>query len=287
MGRLPETNATRPEDSALKQAVTQVFRDGVAVLRGAFDPDLVERLRSSLMDRVVPHGDSGRYPYRVASLGERRTHYTLEIHRTFNTPEFYANPFVYQLAQLLLDNEFVLGSAAAAVSRPGAPPQYVHRDHPVLYSNRKLNAILPPASLTVSIPLVSTDQVTGGTEFQPGSHHLSSYDKRDFVRADSGPGDCIVWDSRCSHRGCANQGDDPRPIVLLYYQRPWFFNYVNYQRDAEIKITDRSFEAVPANLTHLFGWTGELFQRPRFEPRADGGCSCGSGLSYDECHRQP
>lgn len=275
----------RPPLQCVQEATLAILRHGVVRLTGAFDPALVAAWRAQFESHTLAAVQRGLYRYRLASLGDLRHHYTLEIHQRFNAPAFYANEFLYGIANALMEKDFMLATAAVAYAEPGAPAQYAHRDQVLLFSHPQLNAAMPPVSLTVSIPLVATDADTGGTEFVPGSHRLTEVPANpDFVPVHTDPGDCIVWDSRCSHRGCANPGAVFRPIVLLYYQRPWYFNFRNYTPDCEIKITEGNLAQVPAPYRHLFDWSRQLFVPPQFSALPDGQCACGSGLAYGDCH---
>lgn len=271
--------------AVVQSATLALLEQGVVLLRSAFDPALIAGWRQQFETHTLGAVRSGRYRYRLWPLGERRHHYILEIHRAFNTPDFYANRFVYGTAAACMDNDFMLATAAVAYAEPGAPEQYVHRDQNVLFASERLNGVLPPVSLTVSIPLVATGEVVGGTEFAVGTHRLGTIpDNPRFTKVPTEPGDCLLWDSRLVHRGCANPGNAFRPIVLLYYQRPWFFNFLNYEKDCEIKITRENLASVPAAYRSLFDWCHALFEPPHFESDADGLCMCGSGLRHDACH---
>lgn len=274
-----------PPGDAARQAALTILRQGVVKLAGAFDPVLIEAWRAQFESHIRGAVSRRQYRYRLVSLGERRHHYTLEIHQRFNDPSFYANPVLYGAAALLMEHNFIMATTAVAYAEPKAPPQYIHRDQVMLFANPELNAALPPVSLTISIPLVATNDTVGGTEFMPGSHREMELSRRPvFVRAETAPGDCLVWDSRCFHRGCANPGDIARPIVLQYYQRPWYFNFLNYAPDCEIKITEANLARVPAPFRHLFDWSRPLFVPPCFAAGEGGLCDCGSGLAFGACH---
>lgn len=274
-----------PRHEALHAATVALLEQGVVKLAGAFAAADIGNWKSQFESHTLGAVARGKYAYRLWPLGEKRHHYILEIHQAFNSPAFYGNPFVYGAAVAALDGDFMLATTAIAYAEPGAPEQYIHRDQNLLFASSRLNGVLPPVSLTVSVPLVATNDVTGGTEFVVGSHRQSELPAAArFVRTRTEPGDCLLWDSRTLHRGCANPGDVSRPIVLMYYQRPWYFNFRNYEVDCEIKITAGNLARVPAMYKPLFDWSHRLFTPPQFLAEADGACSCGSGLMYSDCH---
>lgn len=265
-------------------AVTAILEDGVVRVSGVWDSSAVNRWKHAFMSRTLRQVASSGYQYRKASLGQHREHVVIEIHREFNTPDFYAAPPIYSVAKALLGAEMILATVAASYSTRGSSSQYVHRDMAMLFEQPMLDKVLPPVSLTVGFPLVATNELTGGTEFQVGSHRQVKVDESaPFLHSDTEPGDCLIWDSRLVHRGRPNNGE-PRPLVLFYYHRPWFFNFVNHWKDSEIKITERSLGRVPDRLKHLFLWSRNLFTPPEFARLDSGLCSCGSGERYEACH---
>lgn len=271
-------------EHSLDCALIALVRDGVVKLERVCDPCLIDLWLEQLQTTVLPQVVSGRFPYRNRPLGHKRMHYILEIQRRFNSPDFYAVPAIYRLVQKVLDDDFLLMTVAVAYAEPGSLPQHVHRDVPLLFPAHKINGALPAASITVGLPLIDTDDRARGTEFQLGSHRLNSSNAT-FLHTSTRKGDCIVWDSRVMHRGRANTSGVARPMILFYFQRPWFFNFRNYSQDAEVKITDIALERVPTQYRHLFDWVRRLFPAPLFGPDASGFCGCGSGLLYSDCHQ--
>ena len=246
----------------MESAVRAVLTNGYVVLRQAIPEKTIAHWHSIFETGILPAAEEGRYPFRQCSLGPGRHHYTVPISGGFAAPEFYANELIYRMANHLLEPGFILATAAIAYSVPGAPRQYIHRDQPMPTRITALNAVLPPFSLTVDIPLVITDASVGGTVMVAGSHHSVSQAKTvpdNGVRVDTVPGDVVIWDSRLQHYGEANRSKINRPIVLLYYQRPWFFNFPNYEPGSQIQISAAQLLQVPERYQHLFQWSKNLF----------------------------
>lgn len=248
--------------ASMESAVRAVLTDGYVVLRRAIPEETISHWRDIFEAGILPAAAEGRYPFRQCSLGPGRHHYTVPISGGFAAPAFYANELIYRMANHLLEPGFILATAAIAYSVPGAPRQYIHRDQPVPTRIKALNSVLPPFSLTVDIPLVTTNESTGGTVMLAGSHHSVSQGQTisdNGVRVDTLPGDVVIWDSRLLHYGEANRSEVTRPIVLLYYQRPWFFNFPNYEPGSQIQITETEIAQVPESYQHLFKWSSALF----------------------------
>lgn len=275
-----------PLQKALAVASSALIRDGVVCLRGAFLKENVIEWREQFYTHILSAVKRSAFPYRTWSLGASRAHYILEIHKAFNSPSFYANEYVLGLSGLLLEKEFVMATAAIAYAESGAAEQRIHRDQPLIFRSDHVNRGLPPVSLTIALPLVETGEDVGGTEFAIGTHRKTSVDfsSLTFSRCATQLGDCLIWDSRLLHRGRKNPGSIGRPLVLMYFQRPSFFNFPNFTTDAEIKITDNALSNVPNEYKGLFQWARRIWPGPSYMATNDGECGCGSGQRYEECH---
>ena len=93
------------------------------------------------------------------------------------------------------------------ISEPGAAVQPWHRDG-------------PDGLVTVFAPLTPFTARNGPTDLAPATHHGGVDDA-----APSGvaplllPGDLLLFDYRCLHRGLANQGDARREVAYVVYAR--------------------------------------------------------------------
>lgn len=273
--------------------VDSFHEHGVMVLEGAFSREFIDALAAHYFTFYHPRICSSDFPYRIAPLGPGRTHVTLELHKHWHDPRFYANEWLYPFLSKVLGSEFTMPTFAAAVSEPGAKAQYIHRDQPWLFPDPTLESQLPASSVTVSVPLVDVDELIGSTEFQPGSHHPRSRADMalrrpvagiDFVPAFARRGDCILWDSRSIHRGMPNRSQHTRPIVLMYYQRPWFFNHVNFDPGVILPFTEAAWRRIPNKYRHIFTMVRRLFPRPVYAGESGSPCPCGSGLGFEHCH---
>lgn len=260
--------------------------DGVAVIRNAIAPETVERFARHFATFYQPRLLDPSYPYHHWTLGTERYHNTLEIHLDFNDPELYANPVFLRVATELLGREYVMSTFASAVAFPGARSQHLHRDQPLLFDDARYDAGLPPVKLTACIPLVPVGGDVGSTGFVLGSQGITdamTVDKK-IDEAVMVPGDIAIWDSRVFHRGMANASDQTRPILLLYYQRPWFFDYKNGNRSAILPISRANYARVPAQYRYLFDPLIRYFGFVDYDAGRNDPCPCGGPLRYKHCH---
>ena len=83
---------------------------------------------------------------------------------------------------------------------------------------------LEPFYFTVLIPLVPLNKENGTPEFIKGTHKLTYQESigREHLRFDTKIGDIIIFDGRIFHRGCANNSNEPRPVLYNMISRKWY-----------------------------------------------------------------
>ena len=94
--------------------------------------------------------------------------------------------------------------AGCVISEPGALAQPSHRDG-------------PDGLVTVFAPLTAFVPRNGPTELSPATHRGG--DDSSSVAPLLQPGDVLLFDYRCLHRGLANEGDARREVAYAVYSR--------------------------------------------------------------------
>ena len=94
--------------------------------------------------------------------------------------------------------------AGCVISEPGALAQPSHRDG-------------PDGLVTVFAPLTAFVPRNGPTEVSPATHRGG--DDSSSVAPLLQPGDVLLFDYRCLHRGLANQGNSRREVAYAVYAR--------------------------------------------------------------------
>ena len=94
--------------------------------------------------------------------------------------------------------------AGCVISEPGALAQPSHRDG-------------PDGLVTVFAPLTAFVPRNGPTELSPSTHRGG--DDSSSLAPLLQPGDVLLFDYRCLHRGLANQGDFRREVAYAVYAR--------------------------------------------------------------------
>ena len=235
-------------DAGTRLLAWQVFASkGVLVIENAFAPEFIASLRKEFMADYAKHL-LDRETDETLKVGDKRILVPIEIVGLFNTPQLYANPFVFPLVQDILGEECGLGSFGSVTALPGAEDQHVHRDHPFLFQEEAIDTAMPAYAVNVVVPLVDVDECHGTTRVWPGSHRVWPEDEaRQLPSADpfAPVGSCILMDYRLLHGGTANRSEQPRPILYAIYHRPWFKDYVNYLKIRELRASPEERVRIP------------------------------------------
>ena len=235
-------------DPATRLLAQQIFANqGVVAIENVFAPEFIVSLRNAFMSDYGRHLVD-RETDETLKVGDKRILVPVEVAQQFNTPQLYANPFVFPLVQDMLGAECVLGSFGAITALPGADDQHVHRDHPFLFHDEAIDTAMPAYAVNVIIPLVDVDEHHGTTRVWPGSHRVWSEDKAKrllFQDPVAPVGSCIFMDYRLLHGGTANRSEQVRPILYVIYHRPWFKDYVNYLKVRELRAPAEEHSNIP------------------------------------------
>lgn len=222
---------------------------GVLVLKDLLPVGRISTLHDAYTAQCgdITHRSTGDH---IKEVGDKRLMISLALSGAFAAPDVFANPVALSVAGALLGDDFILGSYVAVTSMPGAKAQRLHADQEGLFGDASLDAGVPPYSITLVIPLVGLNEVTGSTRFFPGSHRdpagadmprgtAQDGISENGIAPDLEPGDAILFDSRISHGGMANRSGAPRPIIYCTYHRAWYRDVSNF-RDMPAMLIDRA-----------------------------------------------
>jgi hypothetical protein len=255
--------------STLQQAAALFLENGCVVLKNAFDVEVVRQLQVEFTAGYRQYFEDRQFPDALR-VGDRRTMVTVRVEGSFNSPAVYANSRTFGLLKYLLSDAMILGSMGAVAALPGAQWQHQHRDHANIFDTTmvypggdRCYPVLPPYAITLVLPLVPLDEMTGSTRLWPGSHLVLDSHALDGAPADPtvGLGDCYLMDYRLMHGGMPNRSDIVRPILYNVYYRPWFRDYQNYPLQSPLAMTETERRKVPQAYRGLFDWS---FARSNF-----------------------
>ncbi|MCB9650411.1 MAG: phytanoyl-CoA dioxygenase family protein [Deltaproteobacteria bacterium] len=239
----------------LAEAEAAYRAHGLVTLHKAFDPAFIRRLEVAYAARFG--GCSEDELARLGSrVGDERWMLSLPFEDPFDGPELYAPALLMPLLHRLLGEAVVLSSYCAVTSFPGAGPQHLHLDHPLLFpEDEQASLHLPPYATTVVIPLLDLDEKNGGTMVWPGSHRATPSFWKRVTRGTPlrlPAGSAFLMDYRLLHRGEANPGHLPRPVLYLVYARPWFRDAYNFRDHPPVRLSPEARARIPEAHQGLF-----------------------------------
>jgi ectoine hydroxylase-related dioxygenase (phytanoyl-CoA dioxygenase family) len=209
---------------------SRCFRsDGALIIEDIIDTAMIDAARRAFDQSYLHYLDGAKHEDTLA-VGERRLLITIRLEPPFDSPCWFANPYLLPVVSAALDDRFVLGAFGVVCSLASAPAQHKHDDGGAsLFPQSALNWLLPPAAITVGIPLLEMNGIHGTTALWLGSHRgPSSAVKEAAIEPVVREGSCMLWDFRLKHGGTPNQSSLPRPLLYLTYCRPWFVEYMNF-----------------------------------------------------------
>ncbi|MGH9848282.1 MAG: phytanoyl-CoA dioxygenase family protein [Blastocatellia bacterium] len=253
-----ETEQFHWHSDHLKNACEAFKSDGCLWLEEIFPTAFINKLHAKFVQDYNQYFEDRNYP-NALTVGDKRFMITVEIESLFNDPLLYAHPLITAFMSQVLGCEFKLGSFGVVVSLPGAADQQIHRDHAALFGTR-IDDFLPSFAITMILPLVDLNEITGTTRMWRKSHLGSYWDlnpetdfgKRDYQDPYARIGDCLLMDHRLYHSGLANSSNQVRPIIYITYSRPWFRDCANFHKQPPLLINEREYRKVPAGLKRLF-----------------------------------
>lgn len=129
-----------------------------------------------------------------------------------------------------LGPSFVYEAFGMMMADAGCAAQEPHRDGGLLFPETGIDRVLPPASVTVGIPLVPVGPDNAPTAILPGSHRFGEAEEQGEPVTPAVPlGSAILWDFRVLHNGCANTTGAPRPLLYFTASRPFWFDHKNFR----------------------------------------------------------
>lgn len=207
-------------DAAIAEALAVLRREGVVVLDDLVDPALIARCRTEM---EANHPDYTKVD-RARNYGPYPGRHTMPmcVEGSLAERDIFLSPVIEAIAAAMLGKNFLMDSLGLLVSLPGAADQAGHPDG-ILFPEAPIEHMLPAFALAFSMPLVPMDAISGTTAFWRGSHRAVDGAKGDHDFAPIvQPGSAILWDFRTRHRGLANRGERPRPVIYSVYSRHWW-----------------------------------------------------------------
>jgi hypothetical protein len=192
-------------------------------------------------------------------VGDKRTMIAIRVEPPFSDPALFAPAVVLPVLQRLLGGNCILDAYVAVTSRPESPDQHVHVDFPFLFDeDEALSQSVPAYAITLAIPLVPVNAMTGVTRVWPGTHRSRidwknvQPDLMNSVAVAPDFGGCYLFDARLVHSGTANYSPAERPILYLIYCRPWWRDSTNFYHQKPLLISRETLASFPEPYRAMF-----------------------------------
>jgi ectoine hydroxylase-related dioxygenase (phytanoyl-CoA dioxygenase family) len=232
--------------------IEDVFDDAqLTALKARFD-----ELLTAFVEKTDPNRGASRYGM------------PLPFEAPFASTTLVANPIILQVIRSILGEDVICSFFASDTALSGSQYQQAHSDVEPLFPQDDIS--LPPFCYVVNIPLVDFREDNGPTEIWPYGTHLVG-DPRvvpipDFTRIQelresplgrfteeemtpqqviTPAGSVVIRDIRMWHRGTPNRSNEPRPMMAMVYNRPWYNHGV-------VEIDGEKFEELPGEVKQVF-----------------------------------
>jgi hypothetical protein len=217
------SNLTDFTESDLDRLAADLNRDGICVIRGLFQPNLIAEWASAYNQLFQQRQNQ---PGGLAPREQARYYLTLPWVAPFANSEVFANPVILGILDRVFYQEYRMVQLGVDVPVQGSDYQEIHRDFRPLFSDQ---IVTPLYALAVNFPLVEVTAENGPFEMARGTHVLPREEALVKVRAGEipmesfylQPGDAMIRSPLALHRGSPNRTNQPRPMVVMGYVMHW------------------------------------------------------------------
>jgi len=207
----------------LDRFAEELNRDGITVIRGLLDTNLVEEWVEAFDALFRERQDR---PGGLAPREQARYYLTLPWTQPFANREIFANPTVLGVLNRVFAQEYVMVQMGADVPVEGSDYQETHRDFRSLFTD---DFNTPLYAVAVNFPLVDVNEENGPFQMARGTHNMPRAEGLKKVESGEIPlesfyaqkGDVTIRSPLALHRGSPNRSAKPRPMIVMGYVMHW------------------------------------------------------------------
>jgi ectoine hydroxylase-related dioxygenase (phytanoyl-CoA dioxygenase family) len=214
----------RYQDTEISEFVATAHRDGFCILRSHFPKEKLKEWKEAclpLLNRQI------QLEGNFTSRGAKRYYVTFPFTEPFSDPMIFEDPDIIAIVKQLVGEDLAMCQLASDTPLLGSDYQDIHRDCPPLFPETGIET--PMYQLALNFPLVDVTPENGPLEMVRGTHMMSREAGLKLIeegKAIIEPiyfslGDIIIRDVRTLHRGTPNNTLEPRPMVVIGYNRGW------------------------------------------------------------------
>jgi ectoine hydroxylase-related dioxygenase (phytanoyl-CoA dioxygenase family) len=203
----------------------RLTEQGFAVVPGALDPTLLDRLRERVSEQAAAEAAAG-VAFFDSGGANQRVWCLLNKGDVFR--DLLRHPVVPELLAFLLGDPPLLSSLAANIAGPGGRAMGLHSDQ------KYVPLPQPPYPLVATAIWMLDDftEADGATRVVPRSHVWSCDPHADLrpatVAATGSAGDVLVFDGRLWHGTGANVTETRRHGIVMHFCRPFVRQQDNF-----------------------------------------------------------
>jgi ectoine hydroxylase-related dioxygenase (phytanoyl-CoA dioxygenase family) len=223
----------------IAEAAAFLHKDGIIILDNAIDKAHIDTLNNKLSAEALEIAENPNHHFNFGKE-TRNMDQAPPPTAEFMFKDVWCNPFAAAVLAAVLGPKPVIHYANGNTALKATGRQPVHSDcefqHPVYF----------PFAYVININLVDTGPENGGTEFWPGSHHVSTAEAHVMagstehmlviekehleerrqhsppIQAQTKRGSMIIRDLRLWHAGMPNKTEEPRVMLAFVAQPTWF-----------------------------------------------------------------
>lgn len=232
----------------LDRFAEELNRDGICVIRGLFDKELIEEWADAFNALFQERQNR---PGGLAPRGQARYYLTLPWVKPFANVDVFANPVILGVLNRVFFQEYKMVQLAVDIPTQGSDYQEIHRDFRPLFSDQ---IVTPLYALAVNFPLVEVTADNGPFQMVRGTHVLPR--EEGLVKVTAGeipiesfymkPGDVMIRSPLALHRGSPNRTSQPRPMIVMGYVMHWL-----HTAKVDLELQQDYYNSLPEEIQQL------------------------------------
>jgi hypothetical protein len=211
----------KPEQ--IDRFIQELRADGVCILKAHFSRSLLANWNQAFTEVLYDRIRNGT----ASPRGPNRYYISLPFTRPFADPAVYEDSDILAVLEAAAQGELVMPELASDTPLRGSDYQVIHRDHKLRSPDLLDLDPSVPFQFAVNFPLVDVTLDNGPFEIARGTHIWSDAECSERTKAGHvklepllmNAGDVMIRDVRGLHRGTPNRTDQPRPMVVVGYNR--------------------------------------------------------------------